>query len=186
LTTLGLAPLSESNSLDVVVGGLGLGYTAAKVLDYDNVDSLFVIETMDAVIDWHQRGLVPLGLVLTADPRTRYVQGDFFAMAAADGPGFDPDAPTRQFHAVLLDIDHSPSHVLSPAHNALYTEDGLGELAKRIKPRGVFALWSNDPPESQFEALLKGIFAASDSHVVEFANPFTQGTATNTVYVATT
>jgi len=185
LTDLGLAPLANTQSIDVVVGGLGLGYTAAQVLEYDNVASLFVVETMDAVIDWHQRGLVPLGRVLTADSRTQYIQGDFFKMAAAGGSGFDPDSPAREFDAVLLDVDHSPSHVLAPAHATLYTVDGLSALAERIKPGGVFALWSNDPPESEFESVMGEVFAKGESHVVEFDNPFTQGTSTNTVYVAT-
>jgi len=63
LAQLGLASL-EGNALDIVVGGLGLGYTAAAVLDNSNVRSLKVIEVMEPVIDWHRRGLVPLGTKL--------------------------------------------------------------------------------------------------------------------------
>jgi spermidine synthase len=47
--------------LDVVVGGLGLGYTAAEVLKNKKVSRLLVIDLFQAVIDWHQAGLVPLG-----------------------------------------------------------------------------------------------------------------------------
>src|SRR5687767_6131565 len=81
LADLGLAALDSSN-LDVVVGGLGLGYTARAALKHPTVRSLLVVDALDAVIEWHQRGLVPLGPELTGDPRCRFVHGDFFALAA--------------------------------------------------------------------------------------------------------
>ena len=56
LARLGLAAL-EGTGLDVVVGGLGLGYTAAAVLEDPSVASLMVVEVMEPVIDWHRRGL---------------------------------------------------------------------------------------------------------------------------------
>jgi len=68
--------------LDVVVGGLGLGYTAVTALEYPQVRELLVVDTMQEVIDWHQQGLLPLGEKLTSDPRCRLVHGDFFAMSA--------------------------------------------------------------------------------------------------------
>src|SRR5476651_2590424 len=70
LAQLGLAELS-SDGLNVVVGGLGLGYTAQAVLAHKNVASLIVVEALEAVIDWHGRGLVPLGRELTTEARCR-------------------------------------------------------------------------------------------------------------------
>src|SRR5882757_8434040 len=137
LTRLGLARLPEG-AADVVVGGLGLGYTARTALEDPRVGSLIVVEALGEVIGWHEKHLVPLGAGLTGDPRCRLVHGDFFALAA-DQAGFDPAAPGRRFHAVLLDIDHSPEHVLHPRHAALYRPDGLGRLAAHLHPGGVFA-----------------------------------------------
>ncbi|MGW1993046.1 spermidine synthase [Embleya sp. NPDC001921] len=182
LTRLGLADLPEAG-LDVVVGGLGLGYTARAALDDPRVRSLIVVDTLGEVIDWHRRGLVPLGAGLAGDPRCRLVRGDFFAMAG-DPRGWDAQAPGRRFHAVLLDVDHSPRHVLHPSHAALYRPAGLRALADRLHPDGVFALWSNDPPDHEFGAVLAEVFTASAAHVVDFDNPLQGGTATNTVYVA--
>ena len=79
LANLGLEGLSEPE-LDVVVGGLGLGYTAVTALEYPQVRELLVVDTMQEVIDWHQQGLLPLGEKLTSDSRCRLVHGDFFAM----------------------------------------------------------------------------------------------------------
>ncbi|HEX5542671.1 MAG TPA: spermidine synthase [Micromonospora sp.] len=182
LARLGLAELSGSD-FDVAVGGLGLGYTARTVLEDQRVRSLTVVEALGAVIGWHQRQLLPFATELTSDPRSRLVRGDFFTLTASE-TGLDPDTPNRRFHAVLLDIDHSPRHVLHPAHAALYTPAGLQRLARHLYPRGVFALWSNDPPDADFTAALNTVFARSQAHVVSFPNPLQKREATNTVYVS--
>ncbi|MDQ1051025.1 spermidine synthase [Streptomyces sp. V4I2] len=182
LTRLGLAKLPHPE-LDVVVGGLGLGYTAQAALDDPRVRSLVVIDALGEVIDWHQRRLVPLGASLASDPRCRLVQGDFFAMVD-DACGLDPREPDRRFHAILLDVDHSPRHVLHPRHATLYQPAGMRALAARLQPDGVFALWSNDPPDEQFNSVLADVFSESEAHVVDFNNPLQGGTAANTVYVA--
>lgn len=181
LARLGLAPLTGAD-LDVVVGGLGLGYTARTALADERVRSLFVVEAVEDVIDWHRRGLLPFAAGLADDPRTRLVRADFFA--AVDGDGFDPDRPGRRFDAVLLDIDHSPRHVLHPGHAAFYTPDGLRRLADHLHPGGVFALWSDDPPDADFARTLAEVFATAQTHVVPFPNPLTGGQSANTVYVA--
>jgi spermidine synthase len=170
-------------ALDVVVGGLGLGYTARTVLEDPRVASSTVVEALDEVIGWHRDGLLTFASTVTTDPRSTLVHGDFFAMAA--GSGFDPDSPGRRFHVVAVDIDHSPRHLLHPDHAGFYTADGLRHLTRHLHPGGVFALWSNDPPDSEFTATLAGVFATCTAHVVAFPNPVRGGESTNTVYVAT-
>ena len=183
LADLGLAALDGAEA-DVVVGGLGLGYTAVAALKHPGVRSLLVVEALDAVIDWHRRGLVPLGPQLTGDPRCRVVPGDFFALAAGSGQGFDPENATRQFDAVLLDIDHSPRNLLHARNAEFYTEAGLRGLAAQLRPKGVFALWSDDPPDEDFIEMLRRVFAETQAHVVPFANPLLGGDSASTVYVA--
>ena len=181
LARLGLAAL-ERGDLDVVVGGLGLGYTAQAVLENLRVRSLVVVDALAEVIEWHAQGLLPLGRQLTGDPRCHLVHGDFFA--TSDSPeGFDSLAPGRRFDAVLVDIDHSPRALLHPRHAALYAPAGLARLAAHLHPGGVFALWSNDPPDAAFERVLAGAFAISATHVVAFENPLQHRDASNTVYV---
>jgi spermidine synthase len=182
LARLGLGELAAAD-LDVVVGGLGLGYTARTVMDDDRVRSLLVVEALAEVIEWHERGLLPDAVGLAADPRTRLVHGDFFAMAAT-AAGFDAQAPGRRFHAVLVDIDHTPRHVLHPSHAAFYSVDGLRRLALHLHPGGVFALWSDDPPDPDFLRVLTASFTTADAHVVAFPNVLTGGQSANTVYVA--
>lgn len=181
LARLGLAQL-DGTALDVVVGGLGLGYTARTALEDSRVRSLVVVEAIEDVIDWHRRGLLPFAAGLADDPRTRFVRADFFAVAGADG--FDPDRPGRRFDAVLLDVDHSPRNVLHPSHAAFYTPEGLRRLARHLRPGGVFALWSDDPPDDDFAGVLAEVFDDAHAHVVTFPNPLTGGESANTVYVA--
>ena len=182
LAALALQSL-DAEELDVVVGGLGLGYTAAEALENEAVRSLLVIETMAPVISWHRLGLVPLGDKLALDSRCSLVHGDFFNLAASSG-GFDPDNPGRLFHAVLLDIDHSPSHWLDTGNSAFYTGAGLTALAASLHPGGVFGLWSNDPPDEAFSGLLGEVFASAEFHLVTFPNPYTGGESSNTIYLA--
>ncbi|WP_034271595.1 spermidine synthase family protein [Haloechinothrix halophila] len=174
-----------NTELDIVVGGLGLGYTAQAVLASENVRSLIVIDALDAVIDWHQRGLIPAGVELSADPRCTLQHGDFFALARS-ATGLDPTQPGRRFHGIVIDIDHSPKHLLDPSHADFYTPDGLRHLAGHLHPGGVVTLWSNDPPDEDFTAALKRDFIDVRSDVVTFDNPLQQRSATATIYLATT
>ena len=182
LAALALQSLN-AEELDVVVGGLGLGYTAAEALENEAVRSLLVIETMAPVISWHRLGLVPLGDKLALDSRCSLVHGDFFELAASSG-GFDADNPDRLFHAVLLDIDHSPSHWLDTGNSAFYTGAGLTALAASLQPGGGFGLWSNDPPDEAFSSVLDEVFASAEFHLVTFPNPYTGGQSSNTIYLA--
>jgi spermidine synthase len=181
LARLGLAGLERAD-LDVIVGGLGLGYTAQAVLEDSRVRSLVVVDALAEVIEWHEQGLLPLGKRLTGDPRCRFVNGDFFSMSHS-AQGFDSGVPGRRFDAVLLDIDHSPRNLLHPRHAVLYEPAGLAELSEHLHPGGVFALWSNDPPDDAFESMLASAFAASAAHVVTFDNPLQHSDASNTVYI---
>ena len=184
LARLGLAalPAGEPAVVDVVVGGLGLGYTAQAVLEDPRVRSLVVVEALDEVIGWHESELLPDTAGLAADPRVRLVHGDFFAMTAE--AGFDPQLPGRSFHAVLVDIDHTPRHVLHPSHAPFYTPVGLRQLTRHLQPGGVFALWSDDPPDEEFMEIIDKAFASVRAHEVTFPNPLLDSESASTVYVA--
>lgn len=182
LADLGLAACT-GDRLDVVVGGLGLGYTGKAALGNPRTGSLVVVEYLEAVIDWHRTGLLPLGPKLTGDPRCRLVEGDFFAMARS-GAGFDPGAPARKFDAILLDIDHSPDALLDPRSESFYQPEGLAAVASHIKPGGIFGLWSDEREDPGFTARLAEVFAEAWAEPVTFHNPLQDRTFTQTVYLA--
>jgi spermidine synthase len=182
LAHLGLGEL-KGEKWDVVVGGLGLGYTARAALEHREVASLLVIDALQPVIDWHQQGMVPLGQELTSDPRAQMLHADFFERALSV-EGFDKKNPGARFHAVLLDIDHSPGSLLHARHAAFYQPEGLQMLATHLLPGGVFALWSDEPPGEEFLATLDKAFATARAHIVSFANPLLDADSASTVYVA--
>ncbi len=180
LANLGLDALHE-DAADVIVGGLGLGYTAAAALERGSVRELVVIEALANVVDWHERELLPVSDRLIRDPRCSLHTGNFFAEAAN---GFASLGAERRWHAVLLDIDHSPRHVLNPANAPFYTAEGLAALRDSLHDKGVFALWSNDPPDQDFVGLLDQIFTTYDAHIIDIDNPLNNNTGQNTIYVA--
>ncbi len=186
LARLGLAALADpggsSRRWDVVVGGMGLGFTARTVLEDDRVGSLTVVDALAEVLGWHVDGVLPGGRALVGDPRTRLLHGDFFAMARS-AEGLDPEAPGRTFDAVLVDIDHTPEHLLHASHGDLYSVAGLRRVARWVRPGGVFGLWSDDPPEPRFQAVLDEVFSPTYAHVVDFANHLTGGRSACTVYL---
>lgn len=179
LSYLGLAGLS--GKLDVVVGGLGLGFTAVAALENKMVSSLLVIDLFDEVIGWHTERLVPMGEILSEDERCEMRQGNFFELART---GFDAFNNERKFDAVLLDIDHSPKHYLDEKNESFYSAEGLNFLRNQIKTGGAFALWSDDPPDKDFTKHLESVFENVCAHKIEFANPYTNSTSINSVYVA--
>lgn len=178
LATLGLAA-AEGTGLDVLVGGLGLGYTAVTALGDGRVGRLDVIDALPAVIGWHERELLPVSAQLVRDPRVTLIHDDFFAVARRA-----PEPEDAQYDVILLDVDHSPRHALDPSHADLYTASGLRSLARHLRDRGVFALWSDDPPDADFMTTLSSVLDDCSAHVVEFDNRLTGGTSSNTVYVA--
>lgn len=181
VSNLGLAA-TTNDPLDVVVGGLGLGYTARAALDDPRVRTLRVVEALSPVIDWHRRHLVPLEPPLADDARCEFVHADFFELAST-GLDFGGDAPT-EFDAVLVDIDHSPRHLLDPINARFYERAGIEALAGCLRPGGVFSLWSNDPPDADYVMSLTARFDRVAAEVVTFPNPITGDQTSSTIYVA--
>lgn len=176
LATLGLAA-TPGDRLRVLVAGLGLGFTAQEALRDPRTARLDVVELVGAVIDWHRRELVPETVGLAADPRCTLVEGDFFDLARTGRlPG--------PVDALLIDIDHSPDHLLALGHADFYEEAGLRRAAAAITDTGTLALWSDDEPDERLVARLESVFTTAHADVVTFDNDVTGGTSACSVYVA--
>ena len=181
LADLGLA-MTPGEGLDVVVGGLGLGYTAEAVLRDPRVGTLTVVELIPEVIQWHRDHLLPLGKAIADDPRCRLHQGDFFALATA-ADGFDPAAPDRLHDAILIDIDHSTTHFIDDASARFYSAAAIAAITGKLKPGGVFALWSTDAEDPDFVAAMHQSLIDVRVERVEFATPYREQPAFNLIYL---
>lgn len=181
LTTLALAML-KGDGLDVVVGGLGLGYTAKAALEDNRVSRLAVVELIPEVVEWHREKLLPLGEAITGDPRCQLVQGDFFALAQAAG-GFDTSQPDRLFDAILVDIDHSTTHLIDPGSASFYKGSAITAVTAQLRPGGIFALWSSDAEDLAFVEAMEESLIEVRTERVEFYNPYRDQPAFNIIYL---
>jgi hypothetical protein len=91
--------------------------------------------------------------------------------------------PGRCFDGIFLDIDHTPDFYLNPSHAGFYSDDGLHRLSGQLKPGGIFALWSNDPPQEEFLGRLRQHFARAQAEEVVFFNPLLEEDCVQTVYI---
>ena len=126
----------DARDLHVLVGGLGLGFTATAVLDDARVGCCTVAELEPALVGWLRDGTVPHGPALLADPRLEVVVGDV-ADLLRGGPAGGP-----RFDLVLLDVDNGPDNLVHQANAALYEPPLLAAARGVLRPGGVLVVWS--------------------------------------------
>jgi spermidine synthase len=105
-----------------------------------------VVELLDPVIAWLEKGWLPTGEALASDPRLEVVQGDVYARLL--GPA------EQAADVILIDVDHAPDEPLDASSGAFYTARGLRAVAEHLRPGGVLAIWSTDPNPA-FEATVR-------------------------------
>ncbi len=142
--------LHQGTDLQVLVGGLGLGYTALEALASPRVADVEAMELLPQVIDWLDRGLFPVAEQLNGDTRFSTVPGDVYARLALP--------PTKKYDLILIDVDHSPDEQLDSSSASFYTAEGLVAAKQHLSPRGVLAVWSF-AETSDFAEALKEVFA---------------------------
>lgn len=145
--------------LRILIGGLGLGYTAQAALESDRSALVRVIDRMDFVMKWLGDGLLPLSEQLNNDPRLELVLSDVYGDLM--GPAHET------WDLILVDVDHSPDDPLDPASLPFYTEQGQEKVRKHLAPGGILAVWSawDDDP---FAAVMKRSYAESWRNHVEW------------------
>lgn len=142
--------LHPGSGLQVLVGGLGLGYTAHEALKSERVSALEVVEFLPEVIGWTERELIPLAAELKREPRLAIVKDDVYARLLAP--------PDRAHDLILIDVDHAPDAPLGASSAAFYTADGLAKARLHLREGGVLGLWSY-AEHSPFAEALRGVFA---------------------------
>ena len=126
--------MHSGDDLQVLVGGLGLGYTVHEALLSDRVSQVEVVELLPQVIDWLERGLVPLSPELCDEPRMVVTEGAVYGRLA--GP------PGDLLDLILIDVDHSPQERLGEGSISFYTEQGLLAARQHLATDGVLGVWS--------------------------------------------
>ena len=166
----------EGRDLRVLVGGLGLGYTADAALASDRVTSVEVVEYLPQVIAWLKAGLFPLAASLSADERMSVVHGDVYARLA--------EPPTEHtYDVIIIDVDHDPDGSLDFANAGFYTDDGLRAVRAHLRENGILGVWSSaESPE--FIAALNRVFAEVRVESLDVINDLVDVEYTNTLFFA--
>jgi spermidine synthase len=123
------------DELRVLVGGLGLGCTAATVLAEPRVAEVDVAELQPALAGWAADGLLPGLPPLPADRLMLHVAD--VAVHLAGSP--------RRWDAVLLDVDNGPAFLVHQSNAGLYEEAGLTTALEALRPGGLLSIWSSGP-----------------------------------------
>jgi spermidine synthase len=130
---------------DVLVGGLGLGFTAHEVLADPRVERLVVVEIEDALVGWMRDGTVPHGPAFLADERLTVTVGDVRLVIEEAAPG--------SLDLVLLDVDNGPDHLVYDGNAAVYQSPFLSAVERALRPGGAVVIWSASESPSLQEAV---------------------------------
>jgi spermidine synthase len=127
---------------DVLVGGLGLGFTMHRVLADARVERCTVVEIEEALVTWMRDGTIPHGQAMLADERANPVVADVGAALR--------EAQEATYDLILLDVDNGPGYLVHEDNARLYQLPFLADCRRILRPGGALVVWSMDEaPELQ-------------------------------------
>ncbi|GAB6070123.1 spermidine synthase [Thiomicrorhabdus hydrogeniphila] len=157
LAKLGCAHIKNQESANVLVGGLGMGYTLAAALACVTASSrVTVAELISEVVEWNRGPLGECAGKPLEDERSQVQLGDIAELIKEEKPDFD---------AILLDVDNGPDGITNSDNNWLYSPAGLSALYNNLRPKGMLAVWSACPDFQFITQLKKAGFKVSNKTV---------------------
>ena len=146
LAVHGCAGLGAVSGVRVLIGGLGMGFTARAALEELALDAqVDVVELVSAVVRWNREVIGHLAGAPLLDPRVRVIEGDVTDSIESARDHYD---------VILLDVDNGPYALTSSVNRRIYTPAGLAIARRALRPDGVLALWSSFE-SSRFTARLR-------------------------------
>lgn len=148
LVDAALDALAGRDRPDVLIGGLGVGFSLAHAAANPRWGGITVVEREHAIVEWHLDGpLCAFSAEALADPRTVIVEADLVAYVNETSATYD---------ALCLDIDNGPGWTVTEGNEILYGEAGLASCVRVLRPGGVLAVWSAQP-SPEFEETLRNV-----------------------------
>jgi spermidine synthase len=139
---------------DVVVAGLGLGFTVQRVLADHRVEQVKVVEIEEALVGWMRDGTVPHGPAVLADRRVHVVNADILTAVAE---------ATSTYDLVLLDVDNGPGFLVYDANAEVYERGFLTSIKRILNPGGALVIWSSSPAP-KLAATMEAVFGSCTEH----------------------
>ncbi|WP_136796890.1 hypothetical protein [Desulfosediminicola ganghwensis] len=147
LARLACERLSYQRDVNILIGGLGMGYTLGAALENSGPDAhLTVAEFVPAVISWNREFLGHLAGFPLNDPRVAVWQGDVVQAIKSK---------KSAWNAILLDVDNGPDGLTREANDQLYGLPGLHAAFAALRPGGILAVWSYAPDDGFTRRLKK-------------------------------
>ena len=175
LATLSLERIRSCSAPQVLIGGLGMGFTLRAALAVLGAEArVIVAELVPAVIAWARGPMAALHGASLSDPRVHIEEDDVARLIRAGASRYD---------AILLDVDNGPEGLTRDANDGLYTKAGLNAARAALKPGGVLAVWSSSGPDEAFRHRLRQ--AGFDVEEIKVRARGGRGGARHIVWIAT-
>ena len=137
LATLACRRIEAVKRPNLLIGGLGMGFTLRAALAVLGIDArITVAELVPAVIAWARGPMASIFAESLNDPRASILNADVIEVIRSHPSAFD---------AILLDVDNGPEGLIRKANDALYDLKGLKAIRRALRPGGVLAVWSSGP-----------------------------------------
>jgi spermidine synthase len=157
LAELAIAKLGERKRPQILIGGLGMGFTLRAVLGTIDKDARIVVaELAPAVVAWNRGVLAEVSDGSLADARVSIREDDVGNLIRSERSAYD---------AILLDVDNGPEALSRKANDRLYDVAGLRTAYAALRPRGVLAVWSARPDRNFAGRLREASFQVDEVRV---------------------
>lgn len=173
LAELACAKIKDRPDVRILIGGLGVGYTASMALGMlDAKARVVVAELVPAVVEWNRKYLSGLSGHPLKDRRLTVRVTDVAQILRSERQAYD---------AILLDVDNGPEGLTNKGNDWLYTKSGLAAAHAALRPRGVLAVWSAGADNAFVKRLRKAGFKVEE-HAVRARG--SRGGSRHTVWLA--
>jgi len=157
LATLVCERLRDRRRANMLIGGLGMGFTLrAALAELGPEAGITVAELMPAVVAWGRGPMAAIFGTSLTDPRVSIHEGDVGALIRSAKAEYD---------AILLDVDNGPDGLTREANDSLYDMRGLAAASRALRPGGILAVWSSGPDPSFTQRLRRTGFTVEEARV---------------------
>ncbi|MBB3092065.1 spermidine synthase [Nocardioides albus] len=139
----------------VLIGGLGLGFTLEAVLADPRVEAVTVVEIEPRLVEWMRAGRIPHGPDLLKDERVHIEVADVAVVLR--------ESHAETYDVVLLDVDNGPGYLVHDANGALYEAPALADARRATSPGGTVVVWSAAEAPALLEVMAQ-VFDEAEAH----------------------